>query len=158
MKSCVFYTAKGVYFTQICTIVLYQESLCQTPVNRTIDPLYWEITCTQSQYAGRSLYNHEGFMATWVEYASTGNGSSDQQQRPAQINLPYLDSTILPRWINTINTTEASHKYGRVVNRASLFHMLALSMRYMISEIQCPDQESPILPDPSPYGRRCLRR
>ena len=99
---------------------LYQQSLCQTPVNRSIDPVYSGVTCTQSQYAGRSLHNHEGFMAAWVEYASTGNGSSNQQQRPAKINLPYLGSEVVPQWVNIINTTETSHRYGRVFNRVSL--------------------------------------
>jgi hypothetical protein len=52
--------------------------------------------------------------------ASNGTGSTDQTERPPGFGLLYENTTITAQWVNTINTTEVSKKYGRAINNVSL--------------------------------------
>jgi hypothetical protein len=60
------------------------------------------------------------YLAEWATAAANGNGTSDQHKRPPGFGLLYENTTISAQWINVINTTEVSKKYGRAINNVSL--------------------------------------
>lgn len=67
-----------------------------------------------------TLYLDQRYLAEWATVSSFGNGTSDQHKRPPGFGLLYENTTITAQWINVINTTEVSKKYGRAINNVSL--------------------------------------
>jgi hypothetical protein len=96
----------------------YIESLCRIPINH--DPGL-QFICLQLDNAGKNYNNLATFFSNWEKMVESNNGTTiDQHQRPSWIGLPYADATVVPQWINIINTTEVSEKYQRVITNVSL--------------------------------------
>jgi hypothetical protein len=98
--------------------VNYIKEMCQTPI-RT-DPKEGGNVCLQIEHAGQGYHNYQRYLAEWDKAAARGNGTSDQARRPPGFGLLYENTTITAQWIDIINTTEVSKKYGRAVNNVSL--------------------------------------
>jgi hypothetical protein len=98
--------------------VNYIKKMCQTPI-RT-DAVNGGNVCLQIEHAGQGYHNYQRYLAEWDKAAANGNGTSDQDKRPPGFGLLYENTTITAQWINIINTTEVSKKYGRAVNNVSL--------------------------------------
>jgi hypothetical protein len=64
--------------------------------------------------------NSQRYLAEWDTAAANGNGTTDQHRRPPGFGLLYENTTITAQWVNIINTTEISKKYGRAINNVSL--------------------------------------
>jgi len=97
----------------------YVKGLCQTPI-RT-DELYQGSTCLQIEHAGQGYHNYQRYLAGWDILANAdGNGTSDQSERPPGFGLLYENTTVTAQWINIVNTSDASRKYGRAINNVSL--------------------------------------
>ena len=97
--------------------VNYVQSLCQTPVSD--DEASRQ--CMQVSSAGKSFYNLAQFLAHWEDVVGIGhNVSTEQEDRPTFIGLPYANTRIVPQWIHVVDTAEASRRYKRVINNVSL--------------------------------------
>jgi hypothetical protein len=96
------------------------QDSCKLPIAPGIDDTYSSTTCMQISHAARSMYNEQTFLSTWSEYLKSGNNTSVQEKRPAVVGLQYANSTVVPQWINIINTTEVSNLHQRVVNNVTL--------------------------------------
>ncbi|KAJ4375378.1 hypothetical protein N0V83_002464 [Neocucurbitaria cava] len=96
------------------------QDTCKLPIAPGIDDTYLSTTCMQISHAARSMYNEQTFLATWSGFLESGNDTSNQEQRPAVVGLQYGNSTVVPQWINIINTTEVSNLHQRVVNNVTL--------------------------------------
>jgi hypothetical protein len=97
--------------------VNYVKTLCQTPIRLDIEK---GSTCLQIEHAGQAYHNYQRYLAEWTKAAANGNGTSDQYERPPGFGLLYENTTVTAQWINIINTTEVSKKYGRAINNVSL--------------------------------------
>lgn len=96
----------------------YIKSLCPSPIP---DSEYAGITCLQLDWAGTNYYNFGKFLSSWGDMVKTSNGTSiELGERPAWIGLPYANATVVPQWIDIVDTREVSKKYQRVVNNVSL--------------------------------------
>jgi hypothetical protein len=109
----------GLVSTDFANLQHIQDS-CKLPIAPGIDDTYSSTTCMQISHAARSMYNEQTFLATWSEFLESGNYTSSQEQRPAVVGLQYGNSTVVPQWINIINTTEVSSLHHRVVNNVTL--------------------------------------
>jgi hypothetical protein len=109
----------GLVSTDFANLQHIQDS-CKLPIAPGIDDTYSSTTCMQISHAARSMYNEQTFLATWSEFLESGNYTSNQEQRPAVVGLQYGNSTVVPQWINIINTTEVSSLHYRVVNNVTL--------------------------------------
>jgi hypothetical protein len=96
----------------------YLKELCQTPIRTDRD--YQGSTCLQMEHAGQGYHNFQRYLSDWDTTASNGNGSSDQELRPPGFGLLYENTTVIAKWIDTINTTVVSKEYGRVINNVSM--------------------------------------
>ncbi|KAH7076869.1 hypothetical protein BKA63DRAFT_532913 [Paraphoma chrysanthemicola] len=96
------------------------QDSCKLPIASGIDDTYLSTTCMQISHAARSMYNEQSFLTTWSELLESGNNTSDQEQRPAVVGLQYENATVVPQWVNVINTTEVSDLHQRVVNNVTL--------------------------------------
>ncbi|KAF1944188.1 hypothetical protein EJ02DRAFT_341468 [Clathrospora elynae] len=96
----------------------YLKHLCRTPI-RT-DKVNQGSTCLQIEHAGQGYHNYQRYLADWDQSARYGNGTSDQKLRPPGFGLLYENTTITAQWIDIINTTKVSRKYGRAINNVSL--------------------------------------
>jgi hypothetical protein len=105
--------------TDFASLKHIQDS-CKLPIAPWIDDTYLSNTCMQISHAARSMYNEQTFLATWSEFLESGNDTSNQEQRPAVVGLQYRNSTVVPQWINIINTSEVSKLHQRVVNNVTL--------------------------------------
>jgi hypothetical protein len=96
----------------------YIGSLCRTPITNDDQS---EASCLQIDHAGKNYYNLATFLSNWNRIVESNNSVPiEQHQRPSWIGLPYANATVVPQWINIINTTEVSEKYQRVINNVSL--------------------------------------
>jgi hypothetical protein len=96
----------------------YIESLCPSPIP---DKEYANITCLQLDWAGTNYYNFGKFLSSWGDMVKSNKGTSmKQEQRPTWIGLPYANTTVVPQWIDVVDTTEMSKKNQRVINSGSL--------------------------------------
>jgi hypothetical protein len=109
----------GLVSTDFASLQHIQDS-CKLPIAPGIDDTYLSTTCMQISHAARSMYNEQTFLGSWSDFLSSGNFTSDQRQRPAVVGLQYGNSTIVPQWINIIDTTEASNLHKRAVNNVTL--------------------------------------
>ena len=100
--------------------VLYMQELCETPINKTIDPEYSGGTCTQIEHAGQAYYNYQKYLADWNERVRSRNVSSEQEKRPMGFGLLNENTTVAAQWINIVDTTKKSRELGRVINNVSL--------------------------------------
>jgi hypothetical protein len=96
------------------------QNSCKLPIAPGNDDTYLSTTCMQISHAARSMYNEQSFLATWSEFLDSGNDTTNQEQRPAVVGLQYENSTVVPQWINIINTTEVSNLHQRVINNVTL--------------------------------------
>jgi hypothetical protein len=96
----------------------YIESLCPSPIP---DKEYANVTCLQLDWAGTNYYNFGKFLSSWGDMVKSNKGTSmKQEQRPTWIGLPYANTTVVPQWIDVVDTTEMSKKNQRVINSVSL--------------------------------------
>jgi hypothetical protein len=96
----------------------YIESLCQIPINHNPG---LQFICLQIDNAGKNYYNLATFFSNWKKMSESNNSAPiDQHQRPSWIGLPYANATVIPQWINVVNTTKVSEKYQRVITNVSL--------------------------------------
>lgn len=100
--------------------VLHMQELCETPINKTTDPLYSGTTCTQIEHAGLAYFNYQKYLADWNERVRNHNVTSEQEKRPLGFGLLHENTTIAAQWINIIDTTKTSRELGRVINNVSL--------------------------------------
>ncbi|EMD88802.1 hypothetical protein COCC4DRAFT_136959 [Bipolaris maydis ATCC 48331] len=96
----------------------YLKHMCETPI-RT-DKEHQGETCVQLEHAGQGYHNFQRYLSDWDVAARNGNGSSDLRLRPQGFGLLYENTTVTGQWINIINTTEVSKKYGRVINNITM--------------------------------------
>jgi hypothetical protein len=79
------------------------------------------MSCDRIEEAGENYYNLATFLSNWKKMDKSNDSALlDQHQRPSWIGVPYANATVIPQWINIINTTEVSKKYQRVINNVSL--------------------------------------
>ncbi|KAG9189856.1 hypothetical protein G6011_06724 [Alternaria panax] len=98
--------------------IQYIKQLCPTP---TQDKEEGASTCMQIDNAGKSLYNLAQYLATWNDIVKASDGlSTSQEHRPTWIGIPYVNTTVVPQWVNVIDTAEVSRRYQRVINNVSL--------------------------------------
>jgi hypothetical protein len=96
----------------------YMEKLCPTP---DLDRQYGDSNCMQIDNAGKSYYNLAQYIARWADRVKAGEiFPTIQENRPAWIGIPYVNTTVVPQWVNVIDTAEASKKYQRVINNVTL--------------------------------------
>lgn len=107
----------GLVKTQVANL-LHVQDICQTPIRD--DKEFGGTTCLQIEHAGQGYHNYQRYLAFWDNEASSGNGTDDQRYRPPGFGLLYENTTVTAQWINIINTTEVSKKYGRAINNVSL--------------------------------------
>ncbi|KAF3008610.1 hypothetical protein E8E13_007951 [Curvularia kusanoi] len=100
--------------------ILHIQEMCQTPINKTVDPNYAGTTCTQIEHAGQGFFNYHKYLADWESRIQARNFSSDQKTRPLGFGLLYENTTVTAQWINIIDTTQKSRELGRVINNVSL--------------------------------------
>ncbi|KAK7183842.1 hypothetical protein DPSP01_004462 [Paraphaeosphaeria sporulosa] len=101
------------------TNVNYVKSICETPITENMDPASGS-TCLQLEHAGQGYHNYQRYLSAWKSWNRYGNGSSDQHIRPPGFGLLHENTTVTGQWIDIINTTKESKKYGRAVNQVSL--------------------------------------
>jgi hypothetical protein len=103
----------------------YQQENCKTP----IIPESWDqdysadtvgITCMTINYAAQSFSTYQQYMSAWADLMRTGNGTAEQQYRPAPVALLYQNTTINGTWIDTIDTVAVSKAHNRVINNVTL--------------------------------------
>lgn len=109
----------GSVSTDFANLKHIQDS-CKLPIAPGVDDNYLSTTCMKISHAARSMYNEQTFLATWSEFLEPGNDTSNQEQRPAVVGLQYENATVVPQWINVINTTEVSSLHRRVINNVTL--------------------------------------
>jgi hypothetical protein len=100
--------------------VLHMQELCETPITKTIDPLYSGTTCTQIEHAGLAYFNYQKYLADWNERVRNRNVTSEQEKRPLGFGLLHENTTVAAQWINIVDTTKTSRELGRVINNVSL--------------------------------------
>lgn len=96
------------------------QDSCRLPIAPGIDDTYSSTTCMQISHAARSMFNEQAFLATWSKSLELKHETSNQEERPAVVGLQYENSTVVPQWINIIDTTEVSSQHQRVVNNVTL--------------------------------------
>ncbi|KAI4702408.1 hypothetical protein J4E81_002771 [Alternaria sp. BMP 2799] len=96
----------------------YLKEMCQTPI-RTDQKAQGE-TCLQMEHAGQGYHNFQRYLSDWDLSARNGNGTSIQKLRPQGFGLLYENTTVTGQWIDIVNTTEVSQKYGRVINNVTM--------------------------------------
>ncbi|CAN9431250.1 unnamed protein product [Alternaria alternata] len=96
----------------------YLKQMCQTPI-RT-DKVAQGETCLQMEHAGQGYHNFQRYLSDWDLSARNGNGTAIQKLRPQGFGLLYENTTVNGQWIDIINTTEVSKKYGRAVNNVTM--------------------------------------
>ncbi|KAF2470715.1 uncharacterized protein BDR25DRAFT_261867 [Lindgomyces ingoldianus] len=96
----------------------YVKRICETPI-RT-DSEYGGSTCLQIEHAAQGYHNYQRYLAYWNTASNNGNGTSDQTKRPPGFALMHENTTVIPQWINVIDTKEVSKHYKRAVNNVSL--------------------------------------
>lgn len=94
------------------------KKICESPI-RT-DAVDGEATCVQIEHAGQGYHNYQRYLSYWNTVVIYQNGSTDQRERPQAFGLLHENTTITGSWVNIINTTEMSKKYGRAINNVSL--------------------------------------
>lgn len=98
--------------------IVYIEQLCPTP---DLDRQYAGSTCMQIDNAGKSYYNLAQYIGRWADTVNAGEiFPTTQEDRPAWIGIPYVNTTVVPQWVNVIDTAEVSRKYQRVINNVTL--------------------------------------
>ncbi|PVI07262.1 hypothetical protein DM02DRAFT_513286 [Periconia macrospinosa] len=100
--------------------VNYLKKNCQTPVTVGMDKNESGNTCLQIEHAGQGYHNYQRYLSFWHAEALYGNGTTDQNRRPPGFGLLYENTTVIPQWINIIDTVEESKKHGRGINSVSL--------------------------------------
>jgi hypothetical protein len=96
----------------------YMKQLCPTP---DLDRQYGGSTCMQIDNAGKSYYNLAQYIGRWADTVKAGEiFPTTQEDRPAWIGIPYANTTVVPQWIDVIDTAEASRRYQRVINNVTL--------------------------------------
>jgi hypothetical protein len=55
-----------------------------------------------------------------MEHAGQGYGTAIQELRPQGFGLLYENTTVTGQWVDIINTTEVSKKYGRAINNVTM--------------------------------------
>ncbi|KAF2447243.1 hypothetical protein P171DRAFT_430154 [Karstenula rhodostoma CBS 690.94] len=101
------------------TNVNYVKSICETPITERMDAESGS-TCLQLEHAGQGYHNYQRYLSAWKSWNRYGNGSSDQHIRPPGFGLLHENTTVTGQWIDIVDTTNESKKYGRAVNRVSL--------------------------------------
>jgi hypothetical protein len=97
----------------------YVRQTCETPI-RTDDKDNRGAACLQIRHAAEGYRNYNRYLANWNTASVLGNGTTDQKLRPKGYAIMHENTTVVPTWINIINTKEVSEKYGRVINNVSL--------------------------------------
>jgi hypothetical protein len=100
--------------------ILHMQELCETPINKTIDPNNSGTVCTQIEHAGQAYFNYQKYLADWNERVRNRNVSSEQAKRPLGFGLLYENTTVAAQWVDIIDTTKKSRELGRVINNVSL--------------------------------------
>jgi hypothetical protein len=96
----------------------YLKQMCQTPI-RTDKKAQGE-TCLQMEHAGQGYHNFQRYLSDWDLSARNGNGTAIQELRPQGFGLLYENTTVTGQWVDIINTTEVSKKYGRAINNVTM--------------------------------------
>lgn len=95
----------------------YIKDMCESPIRYDEEK---GGTCVQLQHAGQGYHNFQFFLKSWDLSARNGDGKSELNLRPQGIGLLHENTTVLGQWINVVNTTEVSKKYGRVINNITM--------------------------------------
>ncbi|KAL7773551.1 hypothetical protein CFE70_003516 [Pyrenophora teres f. teres 0-1] len=96
----------------------YLKAMCPTPI-RTDKKTQGE-TCLQMEHAGQGYHNFQRYLSDWDVSARNGNGTSDLNLRPKGFGLLYQNTTVTGQWIDMVNTTEVSRKFGRAINNITM--------------------------------------
>lgn len=78
------------------------ESQCNTPILPAEDPENSGMTCIAIQHSGEAYHNYMQFLTTWVDNIRTGNGSTNQSQRPDPVGVSEEPSLRRLKLINQI--------------------------------------------------------
>lgn len=97
------------------------EDQCTTPIPITEDVDYGT-TCIAIQHSGEAYHNYMQYLATWVDNIDTGNGSSNQGQRPDPVGMLYDNTTVKGSWmqVSENNMTTLSANFKRTVNNVTM--------------------------------------
>ncbi|KAF2639167.1 hypothetical protein P280DRAFT_519366 [Massarina eburnea CBS 473.64] len=98
----------------------YVATICETPITTGMDKDYAGNTCLQIEHAGQGYHNYQRYLSFWKTVSGNGNGTSDQTKRPPGFGLLHENTTVIPQWINIIDTKKESKKHGRAINSVSL--------------------------------------
>jgi hypothetical protein len=104
----------------------YQMANCKNPIQ--VEPWATEYydaqdvgqTCMTIDDAAQSFYTYQQYLSTWGDLLDTGNGTNEQQFRPAPVALFLQNTTVNGTWIDIINTTAVSKSNNRVINNITL--------------------------------------
>lgn len=121
----------------------YLSARCETPITSKMDPLYRGTTCLQIIHVGQAFHNYQQYIAAWNNNTVTGNSTSTTLAfRPKPQGTLYDNTTVTGSWIETINITELSTKYGRMVNNVTAampHHGVLAAARDPANHISQPD-------------------
>ncbi|OCK83244.1 hypothetical protein K432DRAFT_402226 [Lepidopterella palustris CBS 459.81] len=99
----------------------YVQSLCNTPIQESMDPVYAGSTCLQIEHASQGYHNYQRYLSFWTAVANSGNGTTDLKNRPQGFGLLHENTSITASWIQVVNVPDSSKKFGgRIVNNVSL--------------------------------------
>jgi hypothetical protein len=62
------------------------------------------------------FHNFQQFRSDWAKSIGEGNITS----RPNPVGLLYDNTTVTGSWINNLNMTEVSARYGRIINNITM--------------------------------------
>jgi hypothetical protein len=103
--------------TEFANITYLQET-CQTPITQQMDNKNARTACLQVSHAGQAYHNYQRYMSSWQQAAI--NGTTDQKKRPPGFALLHENTTIIPQWINVLDTVAESKKHKRAINSVAL--------------------------------------
>ncbi|KAH8637869.1 hypothetical protein IG631_05639 [Alternaria alternata] len=96
----------------------YMEELC--PMSNLYGKNGGQI-CMEIDNAGKTYHNVAQYIGKWANMVKAGESfSTVQRDRPAWIGIPYPNTTLVPQWVNVVDTAEVSRRYRRVINNVTL--------------------------------------
>ena len=103
----------------------YQQDHCKTPIqvvswDSNYNEQYVGGTCMTISYAAQSFSTYDQYMSSWSDLLNSGNGTTNQQYRPAPVALFLQNTTVNGTWINIIDTAAVSKANNRVINNVTL--------------------------------------
>ncbi|KAF1962908.1 hypothetical protein CC80DRAFT_369861, partial [Byssothecium circinans] len=98
----------------------YLKTTCETPITTGMDTTDAGSSCLQIEHAGQGYHNYQRYLSYWHKASNLGNGSTNQHNRPPGFGLLHENTTIIPQWINVIDTAAESKKHRRAINSVSL--------------------------------------